>query len=761
MQRHSNPICVRFLEPWRKDVALWHCMWDMRRASACSATLARHYAISATVIWLVLAVLASTARAQGGIHHALVVTLNPANARIEGRDTITFAEDPPAPERVHIFWLHSGLRPVARDPAVILTRLNGAEGAAPLARFKLQLPAGQRQVTLDYSGSIRLSPQIVVPAHSKVHNAVAAFSNEGIFLAGDSAWYPNFGDALVTFELEIDLPVGWQTISQGALKTLPSGTGRVRFHWLESKPQQQIYLVAGRFHGYSLPAGNYTAEVFLRTADESLAQSYLGATVKYIDLYSRLLGPYPYNKFALVENSWQSGYGMPSFTLLGSRVIRLPFIIYSSYPHEIVHNWWGNSVYVAPGWNWSEGLTAYLADHLIQEQRGEGAVYRRDVLQKYADFVSQNQDFPLSSFVGGSGDLEQAVGYGKTLMFFHMLRLKMGDHAFVNALRLLYESKRYRRAGYADVQRAFAQASGLDLRVEFTQWIQRSGAPKLLLRDTNLERGNGDFRVVGTLEQAQPGPAYQLSVPFVVYFGDHHAPVRKVITIERASTTFTLTLPRRPQMLQIDPEYDLFRRLDRAEIPASLGQLYGAERVLMVLPTRAPAPLREKYQALATQWRTEAEVEWRWDDKLANLPTDRAVFLFGWQNRFLARVTEALAGQDVLLVVAGGVRIGQRRVERASEAVVIAARHAQNPAHALVWLACDNPQAFTGLARKLPHYGKYSYLVFDGDSPRNVLKGQWPVLRSPLSATFGQPGNGTTVSIQALPPRAALTAILN
>ena len=100
---------------------------------------------------------------------------------------------------------------------------------------------------------------------------------------------------------------------------------------------------------------------------------------------------------------------------------------------------------MAPGWNWSEGLTAYLADHLIQEQRGEGAVYRRDVLQKYADFVSQSQDFPLSSFVGGHGDLEQAVGYGKTLMFFHMLRLKIGDRR-ITSYNVCY-TKLLRRIG--------------------------------------------------------------------------------------------------------------------------------------------------------------------------------------------------------------------------------------------------------------------------------------------------------------------------
>ena len=139
--------------------------------------------------------------------------------------------------------------------------------------------------------------------------------------------------------------------------------------------QEEIYLVAGRYHEYRHEDTEPASVVFLRSPDAALATKYLDATQRYVELYSRLLGSYPYKKFALVENFWETGYGMPSFTLLGPRVIRLPFIIHSSYPHEILHNWWGNSVYVAKrGGNWSEGLTAYLADHLLAEQRGRGAV---------------------------------------------------------------------------------------------------------------------------------------------------------------------------------------------------------------------------------------------------------------------------------------------------------------------------------------------------------------------------------------------------
>jgi hypothetical protein len=50
------------------------------------------------------------------------------------------------------------------------------------------------------------------------------------------------------------------------------------------------------------------------------------------DVADRSLRP----KIALVENSWQTTLGMPSFTLQGDQVIRLPFIVSTSYGREIL-----------------------------------------------------------------------------------------------------------------------------------------------------------------------------------------------------------------------------------------------------------------------------------------------------------------------------------------------------------------------------------------------------------------------------------------
>jgi hypothetical protein len=505
--------------------------------------------------------------------------------------------------------------------------------------------------------------------------------------------------------------------------------------WVEHQPQDDIVLFANRFHVYRSDAGHTDAYAYLLEPEPELAHRYLEATARYVDLYSRLIGPYPYAKFALVENFWETGYGMPSLTLLGSRVVRLPFIIHSSYPHEILHNWWGNGVYVdyATG-NWSEGLTAYLADHLIQEQRGRGVEARRSALQKYRNYVDGEKDFALQAFRSKHGEASEAVGYNKTLMFFHMLRGRLGDGVFVHGLRRFYGEQRFRVAGYAELRAAFEATSGVDLRREFDQWITRIGAPALRLGQVRVEETVGGYQLTARLEQIQDGPAYRLRVPVAVQLEGDADAHRHALSMSAKSLEIRLSLPGRPLHFAVDPEFDLFRRLDAAESPPALGELFGSDDPLAVLPAAAPDSLRDAYRDLARRLGAESIVI---DTDVATLPSKRPAWILGWENRHRGVLLENAPGTGVGFD-STGVRIQSESRPRDGECTVLAARRSASDGGALAWLGCENPAAFPGLARKLPHYGKYGYLSFSGSEPRNVLKGQWRVQKSPLSVPLGE-----------------------
>ena len=167
-------------------------------------------------------------------------------------------------------------------------------------------------------------------------------------------------------------------------------------------------------------------------------------------------------------------------------MLRLPFILHSALPHEILHNWWGNGVWVdARQGNWSEGLTAYLADHLIQEAQGGGAEYRRKLLERYTSFAADGRDLALRDFRSRHSDATQAVGYGKALMLFHMLRRQIGDAAFVAGLQTLWQRHRFSAAGFDEVAAALqstAAGDALDPR-----WRDTPGAPQLVIAGLDVQ----------------------------------------------------------------------------------------------------------------------------------------------------------------------------------------------------------------------------------------------------------------------------------
>ncbi|MDP2865119.1 MAG: M1 family aminopeptidase, partial [Elusimicrobiota bacterium] len=399
-----------------------------------------------------------------------------------------------------VFTLHRALSPAAEGASIeeLPPETSGgryginSSSQALHADYRLTTRNPARGFTLKYGGVISHPPGEQAQEYSRSFSETpGTISPEGCYLSGASGWYPHFENSLVTFRLETVLPAPYDSVAGGDRVSRKDLGGEIITAWETAKPQDEITVTCGKYAEYSRKDGPLTHYAFLRSPDPGLAARYLEATSRYVKLYSELIGPYPYGKFALVENFWDTGYGMPSFTLLGPKVIRLPFIINSSYPHEILHNWWGNGVFVDyEKGNWCEGLTAYLADYLISESRGKGREYRMATLQKYSDYVSAGKDFPLTEFRSRHSSSSEAVGYGKSLMAYHMLRNLLGDDNFRKGLRGFYAVNSFKYASFEDLRSAFERITGEGrLKPFFDQWTRRAGAPALSLLNTRVSKG--------------------------------------------------------------------------------------------------------------------------------------------------------------------------------------------------------------------------------------------------------------------------------
>lgn len=683
------------------------------------------------------------------VHHELKVQLYPSEHRLEVEDTLTLSVEERARlgTRPLVFTLHAGLAPERVGPGAPVVARGPVAGPVMQESFAVSLGDGESRFVVRYGGSV-FHP---LREHGEEYarreaSSPGLVSPEGVVLAGSTRWVPHLGDGLVTFTLEATVPPGWDAVSQGARARHEKGAESTVVRWESPEPQDEVFLIAARFVERSRRSGPVLLQTFLRADEPALAEQYLATGAQYLAMYEELLGRYPYAKFALVENFWETGYGMPSFTLLGPKIIRFPFILHSSYPHELLHNWWGNGVFV--DWergNWSEGLTAYLADHLIREQRGEGAEHRRGALRNYADYVATQRDFPVREFRARHSSVTQAVGYDKVLLVFHMLRQRLGDATFIAGLRRFYETHRFRFAAFDDLQRAMSEAAGEDLAPFFAQWIDRAGAPALRLDGAERRPRDGGWVVELSLTQAQAEPVFELDVPVYLTVDKRQVATRRTVRMSERSQRFTIELEEAPLRVDVDVEFDVFRRLDPQELPPTLGGAFGAERTLLVLPAAAPAPLRAAYRALAESWRAPG-TEIVADEALSRLPAGAAVWVFGWENRLVEEIREGLLRHEGQLS-GDALRAGPAALSRRDHSIVATLRNPADAARVLVFVGASDARAVPGLGRKLPHYGRYSLLGFEGEEPTLLVKHTWPVLASPLTGPLAE---------GALPPRAEL-----
>ena len=704
--------------------------------------------VAAVSVLLLIAVAAVpvSAPAQGAqhwsiIHHDIRAMIQPAASRLEVTDRIVLTH-PPDPARPLRLLLHRDLTIDSVDLEGAPLEVDRSEGFKPrhfwerpdyehigayaaASEVTVYPPAGgwpdKPGITLHYAGTVYDSLRSPEVAYGRGFETTTGLIGErGAYLAGSTFWIPWSGEGLFRFRLHTNVPQGWESVSQGTLdERRVIRDGRVESLWVVDDPMTEAYLIAGPYVVREAVHGDVTAYTFTyKNTPGDLCRTYLDATGKYLDLYDEMIGPYPFDKFAVVENWWQTGFGMPSFTLLGDRVIRLPFIVHTSFGHEILHNWWGNGVFVDyEGGNWCEGLTTYMADYSYKERASDAAAreYRLSQLQAYLDYVGDGGgDFPIRRFTERESAATQAVGYGKTMMVFHMASRLLGEDTFFNGLRRFYSEHLFEEANWDDIIHSLEAACDRPLSEWFEQWIGRPGAPILSVARV---AGGGDGTGVW-VELSQEQPFYDLQVP-IQYDSCGEVHLRDVPLDSAAAR---VVLPAGTRWVAVDPDFDIFRKLHRGEIPPALSQILGADSVVVVMGSRCASGMAGALEKLAADWSRNNDVIVVAEADFTE-PDGRGVWLFGdgrLADEVFAR-TRAFGDAPVKLradAVAGG------------RTLVASFR---DPGHEEIpWTVVlpADASVVDALGRKLPHYGRYSYLVFEGEN--NVDKGSWVVESSPL-----------------------------
>jgi aminopeptidase N len=388
-------------------------------------------------------------------------------------------------------------------------RVNGAAVAADHRNEHLVVPrraleAGRNSLTLDFEAPIAAAGAAVTRYRDREDGSEYLYTL--LVPADASTLFPCFDqpDLKARFTLALNLPAGWQAVSNGAVAQ--EAPGRVRFAESEPISTYLFAFAAGPFE--TLRAESDPVRLYVRRSRLAAAKAHAGevlrlnheATAYFARYFAR---PFPFAKYDLVLLPEFAYGGMEH---AGATFLNEERVLFPAPPsavdllrraqlifHETSHQWFGDLVTM----RWfddlwlKEGFANFMAtkatEALLPEFDAWTAFHALKARAVRTDATRGTTAirYPLENLA----DAKSAYGaivYSKGPAVLRQAEFYLGEDVFQRAVRDFVGRHAYGAAGWQDLVRAFERASGRKLGRWAAAWVQRRGMPTVRVADGRL-----------------------------------------------------------------------------------------------------------------------------------------------------------------------------------------------------------------------------------------------------------------------------------
>ncbi|RTL13975.1 MAG: T9SS type A sorting domain-containing protein [Flavobacteriaceae bacterium] len=334
---------------------------------------------------------------------------------------------------------------------------------------------------------------------------------------GARDWWPckqDLNDKVNAIDVYITAPSTYVSVSNGieVSQTVSGANKTTHFHHNYPIPAYLIAIAVTNYQIYNQQGGLGTvASPYFPIVNYLYPESYasatsatqLGTTPTIINLYESLLEPYPFRneKYGHAQFGWGGGMEHTTVSFMGS-------FGRSLIAHEMAHQWFGNKI-TCGSWKdiWlNEGLTEYMSGLVVENLDG-APLFLTWKTNKINSITSQTAGYVYlqdSDLTNVNRIFSSRLTYDKGSMVTHMLRWKLGDAAFFQALKnyLADSSLAYGYALTGDLKSHLENVYGSSLTEFFNDWIYMQGYPTYTITAQNWEAGQAKITVSQTQSHA-------------------------------------------------------------------------------------------------------------------------------------------------------------------------------------------------------------------------------------------------------------------
>ena len=425
-------------------------------------------------------------------------------------------------------------------------------------------------------------------------------------------WYPSLENRC-TYKITTNLPSTYKNVFEDTKQEVDNIT----------------FVSSANFIINSQKFNNINVQTYFLEKNKKLSQAYLAKSIEYIKLYENRIGKFPYSNFKVVENVYQTGYAMPTFTLIGSRLLSKPYILEQSLGHEILHQYFGSSISNDFGkGNWIEGLTTYLADDYFKKLENKDIDGRKIILTEYENYVNDKNEFPINTFTHKTDKVSSLIGYSKLSFVFYMLEKKLGSDDFNALIKKLYKNHQNKELNLKGLTEFFDNNSKKDLRSFFDQWLYQKGMIDFQIENVkNYYDKDGFWMSFDLLQDEKDFYSFDLPIKIKTYDKTYD----KNIPISKHKQTIKLNFGSEILSFTLDEKIELFRKLSQNEKLLSISSLITQKNMIAVVDEKE----EEKYKAV-TKIFPEIQLILTKNLKYKDLKDNSVVFL-DFSNEILAQ----------------------------------------------------------------------------------------------------------------------------
>jgi aminopeptidase N len=452
------------------------------------------------------------------VYHKLDLTADPTVHFISGTVTTDFIAKVDMSEIVFDLAFQLSVSAVQQNGNALAFAQN--ENDELTITLPALLTAGtQARVEITYSGAPPTANEaFVIGTHS---GAPVLWTLSEPFGAKD--WWPckqDLIDKIDSLDVYITAPAEYIAVSNGVeIPEAGNGTITKTTHYRHQYPIP-AYLVAIAVSNY----GIYTQQAgtapnafpivnYLYPETQAQNEQNLAITIPIMDFYEQTFETYPFHneKYGHAQCGFGGGMEHTTVSFMGSFGRNL-------IAHELAHQWFGDKI-TCGSWKdiWlNEGFATYVSGLVIEHLDGNDAFrgWKQNNINDITSQLGGSIYLTDTDTINSDRIFSSRLTYNKGGMALHMLRNKLGDAKFFQALKnyLADPELAYAYAKTPQLQAHLEAVSGLDLTEFFNDWVYNQGYPIYTISVENTAAGKA--RVIINQEQSHASVSFfEVPVP--------------------------------------------------------------------------------------------------------------------------------------------------------------------------------------------------------------------------------------------------------